>query len=282
LRTARDGVLDDERRMTDLQAAECTGEDYWSQAQRPLAALLFLLPLLIVYELGVLSLGGEQADLLRNAADCWLRQWLLAAGMMHPWLLPAAVIGLLGGWHLTARHPWRCSLETLVGMLAESLLFAMMLVLIGQGLHFVFEQTGGVLSLPPSAAVASGPAARALGYVGAGIYEEVLFRLVMLPLCVTGLLIVLPRREASIAAVCLTSVVFAAAHYIEPGGDGWVAAVPGALERVADGATLRFSFMFRAVAGGLFGVLFLRRGFGVTVGAHALYDLLVGVVMQPA
>ena len=56
----------------------------------------------------------------------------------------------------------------------------------------------------------------------------------------------------------------------------------GALERVADRSSLRFSFVFRAVAGLMFGVLFLRRGFGVTVGAHALYDLLVGVVMQPA
>ena len=255
--------------------------DYWSEAQRPLPALLFLLPLLAVYEFGILSLGGEQADLLRNAADCWLRQWMLASGVMHPWVLPVAVIGLLGGWHLTARYPWRCSLDTLVGMFAESLLFAMILVLIGQGLHVAFEQAESLLALPPNAPVPSGAAARALGYVGAGIYEEVLFRLLMLPLCVTVLLVCLPRREACIAAVCMTSIVFAAAHYIEPGGDGWVAAVPGALQQVTDGASLRFSFVFRAVAGLLFGVLFLRRGFGVTVGAHALYDLLVGVVMQP-
>lgn len=267
--------------MTDLPANEPEAADYWSEAQRPLPALVFLLPLLAVYEFGILSLGGEHADLLRNAADCWLRQSILATGVMHPWLLPVAVIGLLGGWHLTARHPWRCSMETLVGMFAESLLFAMILVLIGQGLHLIFEQAGSLLALPPNAAITSGPAARALGYLGAGIYEEVLFRLVLLPLSVTALLICLPRREACIAAVCLTSVVFAAAHYVEPGGDSWVAAVPGALERVADGTSLRFSFVFRAVAGLLFGVLFLRRGFGVTVGAHALYDLLVGVVMQP-
>jgi hypothetical protein len=270
--------------MTDVPApdSDCSGgADYFSEAQRPLSALLFLLPLLALYELGILSLGGDQADLLRNAADCWLRQWLMAAGVRHPWLLPVAVIGLLGGWHLTARHPWRCSLETLVGMLAESLLFAMLLVLIGQGMHFVFEQAGSLLALPPKVSLPSGATVRALGYVGAGIYEEVLFRLVLLPVCVAALLVCLPRREASIAAVCLTSVVFAAAHYVEPGGGGWVAAVPGALERVADGSSLRFSFAFRAVAGMVFGALFLRRGFGVTVGAHALYDLLVGVVMQP-
>ncbi|MFO1094025.1 MAG: hypothetical protein U0992_12045 [Planctomycetaceae bacterium] len=60
------------------------------------------------------------------------------------------------------------------------------------------------------------------------------------------------------------------------GGGAW------RLERVADGATLRFSFAFRAVAGGICSACCSCARFGVTVGAHALYDLLVGVVMQPA
>jgi hypothetical protein len=162
--------------MTDLPAADPSEHDYWTEAQRPLAALLFLLPLLAIYEFGILSLGGTDPDLLRNAADCWLRHWLMASGVLHPWLLPAAVVGLLGGWHLSARHPWRCAPETLVGMFAESLLFAMILVLIGQGLHFAFEHAGSLLSIPPQASITSGPAARAIGYVGAGIYEEVLCR----------------------------------------------------------------------------------------------------------
>lgn len=267
--------------MTPPPTVEPAG-DYWEEAQRPLAALLFLLPLLAVYELGIITLGGEQSRLLRNAADCWMREWLLSAGLIHPWLLPGAVVALLGAWHVYARHPWRCSLETLVGMLAESLLFAMVLVLIGQGLHFALERAPTLLAVPLPAEPAPRSAARALGYLGAGIYEEVMFRLMLLPLCLAVLLVCLPRRSAAVAAVCLTGVVFAAAHYVEPAGEGWGAAVPAALEKVVSGPSLRFSFVFRTVAGIIFGTLFLWRGFGVTVGAHALYDLLVGVVMQPA
>lgn len=258
-------------------------DDYWAQARRPLAALLFLLPLLALYEFGILYYGGEQSITFRNGADCWMRDWLISAGFMHPWLLPAAVVLLLGGWHLWERHPWRCSLDTLVGMFAESLLFAMALVVVGQLLHLVFEHSAltDMAVLPETTAPVS-HTMRAVGYVGAGIYEEVLFRLALLPLSLLALGLLLPRRLAMAGAIALTSLVFATAHYVEPGANElWIAAIPSAVQRVAGGRPLWFSFTFRTIAGALFAVLFLRRGFGVTVGCHALYDLLVGIVMQP-
>jgi hypothetical protein len=36
-------------------------------------------------------------------------------------------------------------------------------------------------------------------------------------------------------------------------------------------------FAFRVVAGLLFSVLYAVRGFGITVGTHACYDVLVGI-----
>ena len=254
-------------------------ETYWGQAKRPLAALLFLLPPLAVYEFGVLALGGGDAA-LRNGADFWMRGWLFSAGLQHPWLLPVAVIGLLGAWHLWERHPWRCSPETLVGMLAESLLFALALVVLGQLLHAGFERASlTTLSVPT---VATGPgAARAVGFVGAGIYEEVLFRLGLLPLCFVALRTFMPRWFALAAAIGVTSLVFAAAHYVQPAEqEWWLADLPEAVDRIVATPAHWFSFAFRTLAGVVFSVLFLRRGFGVTVGCHALYDLLVGVVMQ--
>jgi hypothetical protein len=40
-----------------------------------------------------------------------------------------------------------------------------------------------------------------------------------------------------------------------------------------------FSFVFRATAGVFFAGLFVVRGFGITVGSHAAYDLLVGILI---
>lgn len=259
-----------------------TAESYWAQARRPLSALLFLLPLLAVYEFGVLLLGGDQEAACRNGADFWLRNWLMSAGLRHPWLLPALVVVLLGGWHVWERHPWRCSLDTLVGMFAESLLFALALVVLGQLLHVGFERASQI-TLRVSLGDHAPAAARAVGFVGAGIYEEVLFRLGLLPATMAALKTCLPRRAAVSSAVLLSSGIFAAAHYVEPGeATCWIGGVADAASRVASRPALWFSFTFRCLAGVVFCLLFLRRGFGVTVGCHAVYDLLVGVIMLPA
>lgn len=269
--------------MSSAAAPPPTTDDYWAQAKRPLAALLFLLPLLALYEFGILYYGGEQATTFRNGADCWMRGWLVWAGFMHPWLLPAAVVLLLGGWHLWERHPWRCSLDTLVGMFAESLLFAMGLIVIGQLLHMAFEQSAvAAMSVAAEPIVPPSATVRAVGYVGAGIYEEVMFRLALLPACLLLFGLVLPRKLSVVLAIGVTSLCFATAHYVEPAANElWIAAFPQAIGRVASGRPLWFSFAFRTIAGVTFALLFLRRGFGVTVGCHSLYDLLVGIVMQP-
>jgi hypothetical protein len=202
------------------------------------------------------------------------------SGLRHPWLLPAIVIVLLGGWHVWERHPWRCSVDTLVGMFVESLLFALVLVVLGQLLHVGFERATQT-TLSVSSASASPAAARAVGFLGAGIYEEVLFRLGLLPATVAVLRAGLPRQAAVGAAVLLSSLAFAAAHYFEPAGaTWWIEGMSEAAARVASRPALWFSFTFRCLAGVVFCVLFLRRGFGVTVGCHTVYDLLVGVIIQ--
>lgn len=267
--------------MSPLAPQRALAECYWAQARRPLSALLFLLPLLAIYELGVLSLGGAHETACRNGADFWMREWLFYAGLRHPWLLPGLVIVLLGGWHLWERHPWRCSLDTLVGMFAESLLFALGLVLLGQLLHIGFERD------PTALSVALGPfppaVARAVSYLGAGIYEEVLFRLGLLPASVAVLRWCLPRGAAVCTAVLATSLLFAAAHYAGTGDSAWTpAGLTDIAARIAADPAHWFSFTFRCLAGIAFCVIFLRRGFGVTVGCHAVYDLLVGVIMLPA
>jgi membrane protease YdiL (CAAX protease family) len=74
----------------------------------------------------------------------------------------------------------------------------------------------------------------------------------------------LPPKWAAGFSVPITALVFAAAHYIGPAADPYTV----------------FSFTFRTLAGLLFATLFLLRGFGVAVGCHALYDILVGVVLE--
>jgi membrane protease YdiL (CAAX protease family) len=97
--------------------------------------------------------------------------------------------------------------------------------------------------------------------LGAGVYEELLFRVLLV-----SAIAFLARRVfrwrpvvATVLAVVLSALIFAAFHYIGPYGD-----------------PLRVdSFVFRFIGGLAFSVLYVTRGFGVTAWTHSLYDLLV-------
>lgn len=238
------------------------GNGYWSGTRRPLNCLIFVVPLLAAYEAGVIWLGGRDSDAFRSGADAWLRGGLEHLGLNRPWLVPAMVVVGLLVWHIAQQDPWRISLGTLGGMLCESLLFACLLVVLAQ------LQTYGIKAWHVNGTAASFPteraAAMAVVFLGAGIYEEVLFRLCLLPMC-HGLFRssgVRPAVAALLAALA-TSLAFSFAHYVGPAGE------PFRL----------FSFAFRTFAALFFALLFVVRGFGITVGAHAAYDLIVGLVL---
>jgi hypothetical protein len=99
--------------------------------------------------------------------------------------------------------------------------------------------------------------------LGAGIYEELLFRVMLV-----SSLAWLARqtfgwsaRAAGLFAVGAGALIFSAFHYIGPYGD-----------RLNLG-----SFAYRTVAGLLFSSLYLLRGFGITAWTHALYDVFLAV-----
>ncbi len=263
-----------------LAAGDTPG--YWNEARRPLPTLLFVLPFVLVYECGV-AWCGAQAPQVRNGADHWMRSWMLDAGLTYAWLLPAALFTGLLAWQIAGRYPWRCSFDTLTGMFGESLLFALLLIVGGQSLNLVFHRYGfETLAVTQAAPVQLPPGAtRAISFLGAGIYEEVMFRLALLPLGYYLLrAMMLPRRAALVLAVLISSGLFAAAHYVDPASGSVWSGLWEPLARVRATPALWYGFTFRLFAGLLFSLLLLTRGFGITVGCHALYDLLAGVLMQ--
>ena len=236
---------------------------YWAITRRPLPCLAFIIPILVCYELGILWIGGGAAGATRTGADAWIRLGLAGAGLTDQWLLPMGlVIGLLI-WQAVKPQGWRFSPFTLAGMAAESLVLAVALV----GLSKVVDDGFSALerSGPPALAAAAGtghPTASALiGFLGAGVYEETLFRLTLVPLLFGVLrLLQAPRVLASATAVTTSALLFSLAHH---------AGTPGE-------AFTWFAFIFRWLAGVYFAWVFVVRGFGVAVGTHTVYDVLVG------
>jgi len=231
-------------------------ETYWTLSRAPLESLVFSLPLVMAYEGGVLLLGRGTP---RNGAEVWLRQLLDGLGFGSYFLLPLlTTLGLLA-WHHVEHDRWRFQPRVLVGMAIESIVLAVVLL----GLARMQERLWPLSATDPG----RGVFARLVGYCGAGLYEEVLFRLLLLPVVVQGLRwLGLASGMAILAGILSTSLLFSAAHYVGPLGDAFDF----------------YSFTFRTLAGCFFAMLFAIRGFGITAGTHAAYDMLVGLLLASA
>lgn len=234
---------------------------YLLQSRRPLASFVFVGPLLLAYEFGAMLVGGDGG---RGSVDEWLRTALGIIGLGRFFFLPILTVVVLLAWHHSSRQRWQLSVWVPLGMFAESLAWAALLVGVARFPAWIFFN--------PSLAVHQGLAAdigfgqslavfqTVVGALGAGVYEELVFRLLMLPVVMTAMRRAgLSATTSTAAAVLITSAVFAAAHFFGPFGDTW--------------QTARFGIRF--AAGIFFAAVFLRRGFGVVVGTHAAYDLLV-------
>ena len=162
--------------------------DYWQQSRRPLTSLAFVTPLLVVYEAGVLWLGPQA---MRNGADVWLRQLLDLLGFSQYFLLPVLTLGLLAAWHHLTQERWRLPIAILYAKLAECVLLAVALVVIARlqaNLQSLFTCQPPPAMLHASVGLQIETVCkRFVSFMGAGIYEEMLFRLMLLPLLAWGL-----------------------------------------------------------------------------------------------
>jgi hypothetical protein len=233
---------------------------YLRATRHPWANFLLLAPLLVAYEAGVVWLGGTQPDALRNGADAWMRWWLDKFGLGQLYAAPAIVLVVFAFW---AWWRWpdrpKDTLGTCFGMVFECGLFAVALWAFNRNFGAVFDHFGVTLA---SISFKPAPAHQIITYVGAGIYEEVIFRLGLFGGAYLVLrLLLIPKLFAVPLVAVGAALAFAAAHHVN--GEPIVAPV----------------FVFRFLAGIFFTVLFVTRGFAVAVGAHAGYDVLVGVAV---
>lgn len=255
-------------RRTSKSKAESSQGDYWEQSVQPLNCLIFIAPLLLLYEVGVVWMGPEA---MRNGADVWLRGFLGGLGLGEYVLLPIATCVLLFGMHHVTRKPWNWRSDVLSGMVCESFAVGLCVLALAQVYCYVAEATPNpdtvaIHNIATESALettnSSTRVARMLSFLGAGIYEELLFRVVLLTgtfalCCRVGI----DRDTALVFAILSTSLFFSAAHY-----------------KLFCSVGLEFtwySFLFRLLAGTVFSILYWRRGFGIVVGAHAVYDILV-------
>lgn len=243
---------------------------YWTTTRRPLPSLALVAPIVLAYEAGVVWLGGASSLAARAGADAWMRQTLAEFGLKDHWFPPLALLLILLAWQAVRPLEWRFSPTLVGGMVVESLVFAFCLVGVSHLVDMGFATLDRLGPAPPLLSTATGSGrdelARLVGFLGAGVYEEALFRLLLVPVFYQLLRVLqAPQALASALAVTGSALLFSLAHH---------AGAPGE-------AFLWRDFIFRWMAGVFFAWIFILRGFGIAVGTHTAYDVLVGWVGWP-
>lgn len=224
-------------------------------------SLLFALPLLLIYEVGAVYISRVEGSGLRNGADVLLRMLLSVGGLQGTAAVTLGVTATAALLIILERRKKKVPLRfaPFVGMAAESMMYASVLgLVVGTATQWVLQgmdasiAVGGMSSLSISESLVLS--------LGAGLYEELVFRVLLVgglygALKASGL----STAHSGIVSVLISAVIFSAFHYIGPYGDPLELA----------------SFTFRFLAGLLFSVLFLTRGFGITAWTHALYDVML-------
>jgi hypothetical protein len=226
---------------------------YWQESRQLSTGLLLVLPLIAVYHFGILQSGSQ----FRNVAELWVSGPLRWMGLPAAQILNIAVIvGFLVALGKLDRRGGAMSLLILAVMVAESALYAaIMFRCVGLVTEAIRVKVMALLSASTTDWTALSLA------VGAGVYEELLFRLILIG---GGSLLLrkvfLWNRPWSFGVMLvLSSVAFSAMHYVGSCGD-----------------TLElYSFLFRVVAGMTLGTIYLLRGWGIAAWSHALYNVSV-------
>ena len=275
-------------------------DSYFERTSRPIYAIVFLLPFIIFYEIGTFRINTDvlNQSRIRVVAFVWMQNMLelLGFGGKFAWIAPPlAVLVILIALQITSGKQWRFWFGDILPMAVECVLLAVPLIVLTL---FLSSSAGSQANCerPDHSLVAvstESPPARSpvatydlpslaaeksqnvnnrhllaniITGIGAGIYEELVFRLVLI--CLLMLLfqdaLKFTHANSIVLSVLISAALFSAHHHID--------FFSGRLNSVDPFNVTKF--VFRTIAGIYFAALFAVRGFGITAGTHAFYNII--------
>ena len=280
------------RRATN-QLFNFAAESYLERTARPISAIIFLLPLIVFYEVGTFSINTDvlHQSQIRVVAFVWLQNLLesLGFGGKLAWVAPPlAVVVILMALQITSGKPWRFWFGDVAPMAVECVLLAVPLIVLtlflnspagteghvdwyqsgspptcsSTQVHWVLASTGQAATETPARSLL----ANLVTGIGAGIYEELVFRLILI--CLLMLLfhdiLRLTHNSSIVLSVLISAALFSAYHHVD-----FFSGQPNVTD------PFNFTkFAFRTMAGIYFAALYAIRGFGITAGTHASYNII--------
>ena len=226
---------------------------YWNNTKTPLYSFFFSIPLFIIYEIGIFLSSSSALVLMRNGADALMRQVLSALGIngFH-WMGGIFFFGFILTYFYQKQFWRKIEIEAnyFGFMFFESCLWSI-------GLYYFMSNVHILLMVPNGSFILQQVALA----VGAGIYEEFLFRVLLISSIggVLGFIFQWSHNVKKFTAMIIAAGIFSAFHFIGEFGDYFSFNV----------------FMVRFLAGTVLGVLYFLRGFGIVAWTHSVYDLII-------
>jgi hypothetical protein len=242
---------------------------YWHEAKRPLNILAFLLVPIIAYEFGLALVLRSEEGVLTIKAHQWILQFfnVLGVGTRGSLFLGGIVIiVVLFIWHVLNREPWKIKPATLGLMLIESMFLTLPLLVFARVIGSSQAEVVALASQAQQQIAQQGTGAKLAISLGAGLYEELVFRM-MLIAALHFFLVDLMKASSNVGTGVAIVVAAAAFAWYHPLGE------------VGDTQALKI-VLFYFAAGLYFGAIYALRGFGIVVAVHAIYDVVTILLME--
>jgi hypothetical protein len=231
-------------------------KSYYHRSKSLANSFLFILPLLVLYEVGIAMQGSG----IKNTADVVIKMPLILFGRNGSLIFNLLVIAFLFVSVFYIEKEYRFSSLIFIPMLMEGAVYSLF---VGYILGFVVYEALFPLALakPFSTNMWQGIVIS----VGAGVYEEIVFRLLLISLLyfIFTKLLKIKKPVGAMVSVIIGALIFAIVHYTGTLKDSFTYA----------------SFTFRLLSGLVLSAIFMFRGLGVVVYTHAIYNVLT--VLKP-
>ncbi len=226
---------------------------YLTVSKSPLYSFIFTLPLFLLYEVGIFLISSRDIDQLRNGADVLMRQVLESFGIYGMYGFGGTfLIGFLIAFLRQKKNLRTSEIESrfLLIMFFESIIWATLLVIM-------------MIKIPTFLSLSNEDhlIQQVVLAIGAGIYEEFVFRVLLISglAILFGLIFNWGEFGKTFLSVIISSAIFSIFHFFGSYGD-----------------TFSFPLFFvRFFAGIFLAMIYIFRGFGITAYAHSIYDLFV-------
>ena len=227
---------------------------YWKLSKNIYYSILFILPMLFLYEGMCWIQFFDKSAEIRNGADVLIRHLILGIGnnseLIYGLILLIIFFGLMF-FNRGAVKNGKLKFTFLLLMIAESLLWCIGFVIVMSVSEKILLSIMERNIIPEQFYLA----------IGAGIWEELLFRVGVIGLSISFLTKVMGYSGfySVFIAIIFSALIFSLFHYLGPYGDNFAYK----------------SFYLRILAGIFLGSLYLFRGFGITVYTHIFYDMAI-------